>query len=57
MSRLDQDLRQKHRLTVKDCHRMGETGILPDDESIKIPLHARHGVPEVWLIDVEQRRF
>lgn len=48
---------QKHRLTVKGYHRMGETGILPEDESIKIPPYARHGIPEVWLIGVEQRRF
>lgn len=27
------------------------------DLNIKIPLYARHGIPEVWLIDVEQRRF
>jgi len=150
MSRPAQELPQKHRLTVNDYHRMGETGILPEDarveliegevidmapigshhagivkrltrllvqavgasaivsvqdpvildghsepqpdvallrprndfytlahpkanevlllievaesslrydESIKIPLYARHGIPEVWLIDVEQRRL
>ena len=27
------------------------------DREIKIPLYARHGIPEVWLIDVEQRRL
>lgn len=27
------------------------------DLNIKIPLYARHGIPEVWLIDVEQRRL
>lgn len=27
------------------------------DQSIKIPLYARHGIPEVWLVDVEQRRL
>ncbi len=25
------------------------------DREIKIPLYARHGIPEVWLIDVEGR--
>ncbi|MGH8611493.1 MAG: Uma2 family endonuclease, partial [Gammaproteobacteria bacterium] len=25
------------------------------DREIKIPLYARHGIPEVWLIDVESR--
>ncbi len=26
------------------------------DRDIKIPLHARHGIPEVWLIDVQNQR-
>jgi Uma2 family endonuclease len=25
------------------------------DRDIKVPLYARHGVPEVWLIDIESR--
>jgi Uma2 family endonuclease len=27
------------------------------DTQIKLPLYARHGVPEVWLIDLPNRRF
>lgn len=27
------------------------------DQKIKAPLYARHGIPELWLIDVENRRF
>lgn len=27
------------------------------DRDVKIPLYARHGVPEAWLIDVEDRRL
>jgi len=26
------------------------------DRDVKVPLYARHGVPEVWLIDLEGRR-
>jgi len=26
------------------------------DREIKIPLYARHGIPEVWLIDLQQER-
>ncbi len=26
------------------------------DREVKIPLYARHGVPEVWLIDLQQER-
>ena len=27
------------------------------DRDVKIPLYARHGIPEVWLIDLEERRL
>jgi Uma2 family endonuclease len=27
------------------------------DTQIKLPLYARHGVPEVWLVDLSNRRF
>ena len=27
------------------------------DRSVKIPLYARHGIPEVWLIDLQKRRI
>jgi Uma2 family endonuclease len=27
------------------------------DREIKVPLYARHGIPEVWLIDLEQKRL
>jgi Uma2 family endonuclease len=27
------------------------------DTQIKLPLYARHGIPEVWLIDLPNRRF
>jgi len=30
---------------------------LPYDTQIKLPLYARHGVPEVWLVDLPNRRF
>ena len=26
------------------------------DREVKIPLYARHGIPEVWLIDLQQER-
>ncbi len=35
---------------------VGDTSIAFDRE-IKIPLYARHGVPEVWLIDLSARRI
>lgn len=27
------------------------------DRDIKLPLYARHGIPEVWLIDLENAQF
>jgi len=30
--------------------------MLAYDRSVKVPLYARHGVPEVWLIDLQSNR-
>ena len=30
---------------------------LHHDRHVKVPLYARHGIPEVWLLDVEHRRL
>ena len=30
---------------------------IPDDRRLKVPLYARHGVPEVWLFDLEHSRL
>ena len=30
---------------------------LPFDRNVKVPLYARHGVPEVWLVTLWQRRI
>ena len=30
---------------------------LPFDRNIKVPLYARHGIPEVWLVALQQRRI
>jgi Uma2 family endonuclease len=27
------------------------------DRQVKIPLYARHGIPEVWLVDLQQKRL
>lgn len=27
------------------------------DREIKLPLYARHGIPEVWIVDLENRRL
>ena len=34
---------------------IGDTSIDYDRE-VKVPLYARHGVAEVWLVDLEERR-
>jgi Uma2 family endonuclease len=28
---------------------------LRDDREVKVPLYAAHGIPEVWLVDVEKK--
>jgi Uma2 family endonuclease len=28
---------------------------LRDDREVKVPLYGAHGIPEVWLIDVESK--
>lgn len=30
---------------------------LPYDTQIKLPIYARYGIPEVWLVDLSNRRF
>jgi len=30
---------------------------LNHDRQVKVPLYAQHGIPEVWLLDVERRRI
>jgi Uma2 family endonuclease len=47
---------QRRKLSVDDFHRMGEAGILGEDDRIELietPLYARHGVAEVWLVDLQ----
>jgi hypothetical protein len=29
--------------------------MLRDDGEVKVPLYGAHGIPEVWLIDVESK--
>ncbi len=58
--------------TVDDYHRMGETGILREvdrvelievadsslhyDLHVKVPLYARQGIAEVWVVDLAHRK-
>jgi len=30
---------------------------LPYDVDVKVPLYARHGIPEVWLVDLKHNQF
>jgi len=30
---------------------------LPFDRNVKVPLYARHGIPQVWLVTLRQRRI
>jgi hypothetical protein len=34
---------------------VSESSLQPDRD-VKVPLYARHAIPEVWLVDVAQRR-
>jgi Uma2 family endonuclease len=27
------------------------------DRNVKVPLYARHGIPEVWIVDLENSRL
>ena len=51
----------KHRLTTTEFRRMAEVGILRDevadttldyDQTTKIPLYARSGIAEIWLVNL-----
>jgi len=44
----------RYRLTVDDYHHMAESS-LAYDLGVKVPLYARHGIPEVWVIDAATR--
>lgn len=46
----------KHRLTVDDYYRMAEVGVLAPD-AIKAPLYSRHGVPEMWIVNLRHREL
>jgi Uma2 family endonuclease len=43
------------RITVDEYNRMIEAGIIREDE-IKGAIYARAGVPEYWIVDVDERR-
>ena len=49
VSTVPERLRQ-HRLKVSEYLRT-----LRDDREVKVPLYGAHGIPEVWLIDVESK--
>jgi hypothetical protein len=51
----------RHLISVDAFHRMGEAGILGPADRVElidgeIILYARHGIPEVWVIDAATRR-
>jgi Uma2 family endonuclease len=62
---------KRHRFTVDQYHRMGEAGILAEDvllvievvettlrldRRVKIPLYARAGIREAWVVDLTAAR-
>lgn len=49
------NVQPRHRWTVAEYHRMGEVGLLHEDSRVKAPLYTHHGIPEVWLFDLQQR--
>jgi hypothetical protein len=47
----------RRRFTVEEYHRMGEAGILREDErvelrNVKLPLYARANIREAWILDL-----
>jgi Uma2 family endonuclease len=60
-----QDWPRRHRITVEQFYRMGDVGLFAPDERIeishstlrfdrevKVPLYARHRIPELWIVDL-----
>ncbi len=46
----------RHRLDVDAYHRMAEAGSsLRSDRTVKLPLYAKAGIGEFWLIDLQRR--
>ncbi|WP_297079116.1 Uma2 family endonuclease [Thermoleptolyngbya sp. M55_K2018_002] len=42
-------------LSVQDYRRMVEAGIL--DRDLKVPVYRRSGIPEYWILDVQECRL
>jgi Uma2 family endonuclease len=57
--RLRDDFYRKAHPTPKDVLLLIEVAdsTIRYDREVKIPLYARHGIPEVWLIDLQQQRL
>lgn len=36
---------------------VSDTGCRQYDRDVKIPLYARHGIPEVWIVDLGRKRL
>ena len=47
----------RHVWSVESYHRMAKAGLLNYDRDVKLGLYARHGVPEVWLLDVDRNEL
>jgi Uma2 family endonuclease len=43
--------------TVDQFHRMGEAASAEIDRTVKVPLYARAGVREVWIIDLDSNQI
>ena len=51
----------RHRLTIRDYHRLGEAGVLSEDDRIELlegqlELYARAGIREFWVVDLTSNR-
>lgn len=45
---------KRHRFTARAYRAMGEAGVLgEDDRNVKLPLYARAGISEAWVIDLK----